>query len=144
MDLTVTTGKNQLLFGIKWIFKLAYMILNDFLTTSNHDDDFKSSRAAQMQGRLQVLAAIYAVFGALWLFVDQKTLSSDMFLSIGFVRILMVAAFIALAFSRTHRRSLWAVRVRLFLMNLIPTVFFVVCERLLVNESSEIAHLVYG
>jgi len=120
------------------------MIINDFLTTANHDDDFKSSRAAQMQGRLQVLAAIYAIFGALWLFIDQRTLSEEMFLSIGFVRILMVAAFIVLAFSRTQRRSLWAVRIRLFLMNLIPTVFFVVCERLLENESSEIARLVYG
>jgi diguanylate cyclase (GGDEF)-like protein len=143
MELSALAGKNQF-YGVTWILKLANMIINDFLTTANHDDDFKSSRAAQMQGRLQVLAAIYAIFGALWLFIDQRTLSEEMFLSIGFVRILMVAAFIVLAFSRTQRRSLWAVRIRLFLMNLIPTVFFVVCERLLENESSEIARLVYG
>jgi len=143
MELSALAGKNQF-YGVTWILKLANMIINDFLTTANHDDDFKSSRAAQMQGRLQVLAAIYAIFGALWLFIDQRTLSEEMFLSIGFVRILMVAAFIVLAFSRTQRRSLWAVRTRLFLMNLIPTVFFVVCERLLENESSEIARLVYG
>ena len=144
MKATGASRKKHFLYSFKWIYKLAHMIINDFLTTSNHDDDFNSSRAAQMQGRLQVLAAIYAVFGALWLFVDQRTLSAEMFLSIGFVRILMVAAFIVLAFSRTQRRALWAVRLRLFLMNLIPTVFFVTCERLLENESSEIAHLVYS
>lgn len=131
-------------FGIGWVFKIAMMIIKDFLTTANHDGDFKSSRAAQMQGRLQVLATIYALFGIMWLYVDYKTLSDEMFLSVGFVRIMMVASFVVLAFSRTHRRELWAVRIRLTLLNLIPTVFFVVCERLLVNETSEIAHLVYG
>lgn len=132
--------------GVKpsWVQSMLLLNFRDFLTATNHDADFDASRSSQIYNRFQALSSLYAVVGFLWLFADYYSIPADRFRDIAVIRILMVISFIALAFWHYRPKNLQMARIRLGLLTLVPTVFFVSSSLAIHGATAEAAQLVYS
>lgn len=127
-----------------WINSLIRLNFRDFLTAEYHDEDFNVSRSTQIFNRLQAIASIYAIVGVLWLFIDYQTIPQELFLDLAAIRLLMVAGMITLAVWHGDHKNLLMARVRLALLVIVPTLFFVSSSLVLAGHTAEVAQMVYS
>lgn len=128
----------------RWIQSLLFLNFRDFITATNHDNDFHASRSVQIYNRLQAISAIYAVVGFLWLLIDFQTIPDDNFFVLAAIRIVMVICFVSLALWHFRHQSLLYARIRLFLLTLVPSIFFVTSSIAIHGIDAEAAQLVYS
>ncbi|GAB6043191.1 GGDEF domain-containing protein [Endothiovibrio diazotrophicus] len=116
--------------------------LEDIFQCSGHSRDFTGSRAEYITLRLRLLAAAFAVLALAWvpmdaLFLDERTFHPILAQRIGFS-----LGFLFLALWNSHKQTLWAARLRLAGLVLIPAVFFVTSRHVLGEGSTETGVLV--
>ena len=127
-----------------WINSLIRLNFRDFVTAEYHNEDFNVSRSTQIFNRLQAIASIYAIVGVLWLFIDYQTIPQELFLDLAAIRLLMVAGMITLAVWHGAHKNLFMARVRLALLVIVPTLFFVSSSLVLAGHTAEVAQMVYS
>lgn len=104
---------------------------SDLFSNRDHTKDFNGSRASQIHHRVQALSAIYMLVALAWIIVDYFSLPQAEFKAMVLARSFMAAGFLGLAFWRGRSSSLMMARLRLALLVLIPSTFYLYSAQLL-------------
>ena len=116
--------------------------LEDILRCTGHSRDFSGSRAEYITVRLRLLSLAFALLALAWipvdmLFIDEAALPAILALRLGFS-----AGFLGLALWSGQRQRLWAARLRLAGLVVIPAIFFIGSRQILGETGNEAGVLV--
>ncbi|QSX35603.1 GGDEF domain-containing protein [Shewanella sedimentimangrovi] len=109
----------------------------DLFSNRDHTKDFDGSRASQIHHRVQALAAIYMLVALGWMILDYISMPLAQFQAMVPARSFMAAGFMGLVFWQGRSSSLLMARIRLALLVLIPSAFYVYSAQLL-EQSQQI------
>ena len=116
--------------------------LEDILRCGGHSRDFSGSRAEYITVRLRLLSLAFALLALAWIPIDALFLDDAAFSSILTLRAGFSAGFLALALWSGYKQRLWAARLRLAGLVVIPAIFFIGSRQVLGETGHETGVLV--
>jgi len=110
----------------RWQALLRMFNAADLFSSAGHSNDFRYSRAHYIYARVRVLSLILAPLTLLWLPLDYFLLPRENFPLFASLRLTTVAAFLFLGFWTTHAYSLLHAYLRLGILIIVPSLFYLV------------------
>jgi diguanylate cyclase (GGDEF)-like protein len=101
------------------------------LTPTRHPPLLTAKRAVMLINRARFVALLFALLTPLWCVVDYAAFPRELWMPMAFIRLLASAAFLCLALFYKPSSSLRHAYRAMFLLFLIPCVFYVVSRHLL-------------
>ncbi len=116
----------------------------DLLTAFRHTPDFLASRHNHVNDRTYTLALLFGVSFILWIPIDYVTVSKETFTTLMCMRLGFAASYFGMIAWRSRSHKMTIVRLRLFLLVLLPCVFYLACRSMLLGEASPLVQKVYN
>lgn len=116
--------------------------VRDLLDTSEHSVDFIYSRAGYIYSRVRVLSLLLSVLMLAWLPIDYLLLPEQVFWVVFLLRIGMSVSFFSLGLWGHQAYSLRYAYVRLSLLILLPSLFYIISMLLLAR--ADVSHTLTG
>lgn len=110
----------------------------DILSSREHTEDFKDTRAEYILVRARFMAFFFAVAVPLWIPIDYFTLSAESFLDVTISRVLLSAVFLVLGLAASFMKRSY-VRTYAFLLGVMvsPAVFYAYTMHVLSENVSQ-------
>ncbi len=108
----------------------------DLFSSRNHSHDFNATRSEYIALRVRLVAFMFVLLSLVWIPIDYWSLSSEHFNEMVVMRLGFAAAFMAMGIWGVLCNRLFATRIKLLLLSLIPG-FFYFGSQLVLKSSSE-------